>query len=398
MALLHAAARVCPRSVAMVATFDHGTGAAATRAARLVANEGAALGFPCVTGRSSRPGATEAEWRAERLAFLDDVAGRVGARVATAHTRDDQVETVVMRAMRGAGARGLAGLYSESPRLRPFLSVSRAQVAAYAGAVYAAWAEDPTNTSTRHLRNRVRRDLLPAIRRAAPDFETEVLVMARDAARWRRHLDAAVSAAIRISARRDGVAVAAADLAGFSTDALAVLWPAIAARAGVVADRRGTRRAVAFTSRGRVGARVQLSDGWTLSRSRETFELRRERAAAPTATLAPPRLEWGAWVFRSVRRAAPTADAWVARLPPGHSLTVRAWQPGDRMEISGAAPPRRVKRLLSDAGVTGHRRTRWPVVLAGDRIVWIPGIRCSPAATVRPGAPGVLFACDLHDR
>jgi len=397
MALLHAAARVCPESVVMVATFDHGTGAAATRAASLAASESAALGFPCVIGTSSRGGATEGEWRAKRLAFLDDVARPLRARVATAHTRDDQIETVVMRVMRDAGARGLAGLYAAAERVRPLLDVSRAEVAAYAGAVGAAWFEDPTNASTRYLRNRVRRDLLPAIRRAAPDFETQVLAIARDAAAWRRDLDRAVSTAIRVAARRDGIAVATADLAGFSHDTLSVLWPAIAARVGVVTDWRGTRRAAAFTISGRVGARVQLSDGWTLSRSREAFELRREHAALREAPLAPPRLEWGAWVFRTLRHAG-AAGAWEARLPAGPPLTVRAWRSGDRMETDAGAAPRRVKRLLSDAGVTGHLRARWPVVLAGERIVWIPGIRQSPAATVRPGAPGVLFVCDFHDR
>ena len=286
MALLHAAARVCPGSVVMVATFDHGTGAAATAAARLAASESAALGFPCVIGTPGRVGSTEAEWRAERLSFLDDVAGRVRGRVATAHTRDDQIETVVMRVMRDAGARGVAGLYSVSQRVRPFLGVSRAEVAEYARAVHAAWVEDPANTSMRYLRNRVRRDLLPAIRRAAPGFETQVLAIARDAAAWRRDLDQAVLDAIRVAPRRDGLAVATADLAGFSEDALAVLWPAIAARVGVVTDWRGTRRAAAFTIRGRVGARVQLSDGWTLSRSREAFDLRRERRLAQRGVLA----------------------------------------------------------------------------------------------------------------
>jgi tRNA(Ile)-lysidine synthase len=396
MALLHAAARVCPQSVAMVATFDHGTGPAASRAVRLAAAESAALGFSCVIGAASRVGKTESEWRAQRLTFLDDVAKRVRASVATAHTRDDQLETVLMRVMRDSGTRGLAGLYSRSERVRPFLDVSRDDVAAYAGA-HARWVEDPTNASSRFLRNRVRRDLLPAIKRAVPGFETQVLGIARDAAAWRRHLDDAMAAAVRIDARRGGIAVAAADLADFSEDALAVLWPALAARAGVVTDRRGTRRAAAFTIRGRVGARVQLSDRWSLSRSRDWFELRREAATPDERPLVAPRVEWGAWTFRTRRKAAPTAAAWTALLPADAPLTIRAWRAGDRMETVKGEAPRRVKKLLSGSRVTGHARSQWPVVLAGDRIVWIPGVRHNPSA-VRPGAHGVLFGCDFHDR
>jgi tRNA(Ile)-lysidine synthase len=398
MALLHAMARVSPQSVIMVATFDHGTGAAATRAARLVANESAALGFPCVVGAPDHVGSTESEWREQRFAFLDDVARRLRARVATAHTRDDQLETVLMRVMRDSGARGLAGLYSKTGRVRPLLDVSRDDVAAYALSVHARWVEDPTNASSRFLRNRVRRDLLPAIRRAVPGFETQVLGIARDAAAWRRSLDTAMAAAIRIDVRRGGIAVATADLADFSEDALAVLWPALAARAGVVADRRGIRRAAAFTIRGRVGARVQLSDRWTLSRSRDWFELRREAATPDERPLVPPRVEWGAWTFRALRRAPASDDHWTAQLPADAPLTIRAWRAGDRMETAKGEAPRRVKKLLSGSRVTGHARSQWPVVLAGDSVVWIPGVRLSPSVTVRPGARGVLFGCDFHDR
>ncbi|MBC8027926.1 MAG: hypothetical protein H7Y89_18195, partial [Steroidobacteraceae bacterium] len=56
--------------------------------------------------------------------------------------------------------------------------------------------------------------------------------------------------------------------------------------------------------------------------------------------------------------------------------------------------PRRVKRFLRDAGLAGPDRQGWPVVLAGDEIVWIPGVRRSDAATVRPGRPGALYVCD----
>src|SRR5688572_3059861 len=121
-----------------VATFDHGTGVHATAAARLVSAEARGRGFDIRIGNASLTGATEAEWRAARWSFLEE-SSPPGAAIATAHTRDDQVETVMMRVMRGAGARGLAGLAPESRLtvrgrlvLRPLLSVSRATIRAYA--------------------------------------------------------------------------------------------------------------------------------------------------------------------------------------------------------------------------------------------------------------------------
>lgn len=409
MALLHATARAAPRSLLTVATFDHGTGAAATRAAELVAAQATSLGFPVVIGRAAAGGRTsEAKWRADRLAFLADVAARTGGVVATAHTRDDQVETILMRVLRDSGARGLAGLYAAGQTVRPLLSCSRAEVAAYAQEVGARWVEDPTNVSTRFLRNRVRRDLLPALSEAAPGFEDRLLDVARRAATMRDQLDELIATLARVAANHRSVSVAAGDLAGHSPAELAVLWPAIASRVGLAMDWRGTERAAAFTSASRVGARIQLTGGWEISRSREGFELRRVNGAADLDTqrrlLAG--MQWDGWRFHKARDADArdrsrdanaSRDPWTAQLPANAELTVRRWQPGDRMRF-GADGVRKVKRFLSDARVSGARRGQWPVVLAGDEIVWIPGVRRSDAAAVRPGRPGVLYRCELDDR
>jgi tRNA(Ile)-lysidine synthase len=277
IALLHAAVRAAPHAVRMVATFDHGTGAAASRAASLVAAEAGALGVPVVIGRAASVGGSEAEWRAERLAFLRDVTARTGGVIATAHTRDDQVETVLMRVLRDAGARGLAGLYAPSETVRPLLECSRAEVAAYAHEVGAEWIEDPTNISMRFMRNRVRRDLLPALSRARPGLDDDLLALARGAALWRDRLDAIAAALSWLGPNSASVSVAVDDLAAYSREELAVLWPAIAARVGLAMDWRGTVRAAAFTKQCRVGARIQLSGGWEIARSRHLLELGRWR-------------------------------------------------------------------------------------------------------------------------
>jgi tRNA(Ile)-lysidine synthase len=407
MALLHAFARVAPRRVAAVATFDHGTGAAATRAAELVVSVATRLGLEVVRGRAASPGVNEAEWRDDRRRFLAGVAARTNGVIVTAHTRDDQVETVFMRVLRDSGARGLAGLYAASDIVRPLLDCSRDEVAAYARDVGAVWIEDPTNASTRFLRNRVRRDLLPALRRSNPTLEGQLLAAARDAAGWRGQVDAHVATIAGVDAAGSTVTVAVADVAAHSRAELAVLWPAIAARVGLAMDWRGTERAAAFTNGSRVGARIPLTGGWELTRAHDRFELGRTNNAPreeATGRLAPG-MRWNGWRFVSTREADAVSDAWVAQLPANVALTVRRWQPGDRMRfgVGGAVAGsvetfRKVKRFLSDARVSGTRRGQWPVVLAGDEIVWIPGVRRSDAAAVRPGRPGVLYRCELDDR
>src|SRR5690606_11736332 len=152
------------------------------------------------------------------------------ARVATAHTRDDQVETVFIRLLRDSGPRGLAGLYAESDIVRPLLDVSRATIAAYADSRRVPVAEDPGNRSRRHLRNRVRLDLLPAFERAQPGFSEELLTLARRSSAWRAQVEALAAAC---SPRADGasVFVEAEVIERYSEQALGFLWPALAARA-----------------------------------------------------------------------------------------------------------------------------------------------------------------------
>jgi tRNA(Ile)-lysidine synthase len=282
MVMLAAAARLPARARAklIVATFDHGTGRAAGRAAALVARQSARFGIPCVCGRASMVGTREEEWRRARWTFLEQVAAKRSAGVATAHTLDDQVETVFMRILRDAGPRGLAGLYADSEVIRPFLDLRRESIADYAVAQRVKYLDDPTNSDRRHLRNRIRLDLLPSITRRNPGFPAELLALASASAAWRRSLeDLAVS--VDSTPSVDGaLRIDRASLKGFDDASLRVLWPALAARASVVMDRRGTHRAAEFTIKGATGGTIQLSGGVEIVMRRDHMLLRRWRSRA----------------------------------------------------------------------------------------------------------------------
>ena len=277
MALLCAASKLPPaaRKRVVVGTFDHGTGPTARRAAAMVARESARLGFECVTGRAMTAGTREEEWRHARWEFLQGLAALRDGIVVTAHTRDDQVETVFMRILREAGPRGLAGLYAESEIVRPFLDTSRSTLERYARERAINYIQDPSNADRRHLRNRVRLDILPSILRKHPAFAEELLALAQRAAEWRRSVEELLPA-IDVSPEGEGaLRVSRSSLRGYDADSLRVLWPALAARASVVMDRRGTHRAAEFTMRGETGGAIQLSGGVEIVMSREHMLLRR---------------------------------------------------------------------------------------------------------------------------
>ena len=443
--LLDAALAAEPARVRLVATFDHGTGPAAMRAARHVCALARAAGVPVRTGRgTATTGATEADWRVARWLFLRRAARRAGegAIVATGHTADDQLETVVMRLMRGAGARGLAGMYATTPGVvRPLLGVSASEVAAYAAARGLTWVDDPSNASRRHLRNRVRLDLVPALLRVRPTLGAELLADARRAAACRAELDTLAGALVdrcvppaldlpahdlpTLDGWCDGVAVARlADLAEMSTEALAALWPALAARGGVRLDRRGTARVSAFTTdrvaalhRGRApaggatvagGAQVaverrEASGGlpeWAMVVRRSVGQRAAYVDAEPVVLDESARrdgVRFGRWQLSELGRApagAELAAGRVAWLAADRRYLVRVWQPGDRWRPAPGGPARRVKRFLADRRVPAAFRPGWPVVVAAGEIVWLPGVRRSNAAPARPGQPGFFLLCE----
>jgi tRNA(Ile)-lysidine synthase len=263
--------------------------------------------------------------------------------------------------------------------------------------------EDPSNRSPRFLRNRVRRDLLPALRRVDPTIDAALLGTAREAAAWRAAVDRFVDTSLPSVTIGQGVlVVASTELAGYDRDSLAMLWGSLAARVGLTLDRRGTRRLTAFTISCPRSGRVPLSGGWCLDARGGTYVLERPGGDLLPPTPLPDRgaVEWGRFRFRTrdVHDAAPDDAAetvgWTASLLPGQAVVVRAWAAGDRLARSGTQPIRRVKRYLSDAGIHGRDRAAWPVVVAGGEVVWIPGVRRSDAATERSGRPVRHYVCE----
>jgi tRNA(Ile)-lysidine synthase len=404
MALLHAAARWAPRQVVMVATFDHGSGAHAAEAAALVATEARRLGLAVVRERGRELPPTEAAWRAARWAFLRRVAKGCRAPVATAHTRDDQVETVFQRLLRGSGARGLAGLAAPSAVVRPWLALPRAAVRAWGAAEGVPSLEDPANTDRRYQRVRMRLDWLPAAERVDPGVGDWLVALGERAAAWRREVEALVDAlGVEHGGRR--LRVPAAPLRRTSAAGRAVLWQALAGRVGVPLDAAGTRALVGFTTGTRRGAQLQLAGGGRVlclgEGGADWFEVRAPGASRTVVPwdgdgALPPRA--GGFRFRRVAAGtAPSPDSpWEFPVPVEAAVRVRPWRPGDRIRTAGAPAGRRVTRYLAEARIPAADRPAWPVVLLDGAVAWIPGICRSLAAPPRPGwsAP-TWYRCEL---
>lgn len=301
MVLMNAFAAARPAQVAVVASFDHGTGPAATRAADHTRREGERRGLTVVTG--SRTGrvmsdgadaakvqAGEEEWRRARWEFLNAQARELGATIVTGHTLDDQVETIFMRIFRHAGARGIAAMFAPSPIVRPFIRVPRDDVADYAKSKGIKFLEDPTNASMRFLRNRIRHELLPAAERVQPGISAELIRIAERAAEWREivadcvDILGAVDVAIKPGQGDEGtlsVAIPAPALIGMQRELLGVIWPELVARAGGSLDWRGLARLNGEAGMLKAGSEIPIAGGLSVMRTPTSFVVRNQGVDGP---------------------------------------------------------------------------------------------------------------------
>ena len=399
--LLDAVARLRSQSHRIVvATVDHGTGDAATEATASALATAARHGLPAISERLDVARADEASWRAGRWAFLLRVAAAEEAPVVTGHTRNDHIETVVMRILRDASARGLAGLLAPSNVERPLLAHDRATIADYAARRRVSFTEDPSNESLVFLRNRVRHDLLPAIRLVRPRFEEEILRLSKRAADLRVRVDAIAEDFVLEPPDGALIALDAAALNDLADESLRLVLPSLASRAGVLLDRRGLVR-LADVVRAGPGSRGQLSGGYEAIRGRSDVKIvkRPQGPETPVRLRATGETRFGGFRFSAEPAATiqvgeiRTVDPWGIYIPKSAEPVVRQWHPGDRLKTDPDGGRRRVKRFFADAGIVGPLRIGWPVVLCGEDLIWIPGVKASQDAIRREGRM-VHYTCE----
>ena len=160
--------------------------------------------------------------REVRYAFFQELADRETDRIATAHTLSDQVETVLLHLTRGAGLRGLCGIPPVRGKIvRPFLRVTREQVEAYCRFYHLPYVTDQTNADRGFARNRVRLDVVPALKAVNPALEREIAGMTARLARDEAYLQEEAQRAVERAKTPNG----------YSRTELAALPTAILVRA-----------------------------------------------------------------------------------------------------------------------------------------------------------------------
>ncbi|MDZ7698397.1 MAG: tRNA lysidine(34) synthetase TilS [Deltaproteobacteria bacterium] len=385
---------------------------------RFVASLADALSIPFVTEKTGDiaghgGGSLEEKARKMRYAFLERVRRKKAAqKIALGHTRDDQAETVLMRLMRGSGSSGLAGIppVRDQTIIRPLIELTREEVRRYLDARKLKFVFDASNQDTTFLRNHIRLNLIPALKAVQPKVVERI---GRTADLMR-----AEKAYLEDIARRwladNGDTGKGGDVQ-FSLDAFGAL--PVALRRHVVRcallKAGGTLRRVSLThieaieqmaDSPRSQASLSLPNGVLVRRCYPTLSFSTKRTSRPldfSRRIHGP----GRWsvdtlmytiCLEEIKRATLSHiphSSWTAYLDLAlirYPLVLRNLRPGDRFVPLGMTGQKKVKDFFIDLKIPSKQRKEIPLLVQGDTILWVGGLRIHEGFKVTPQTKTVL--------
>ena len=323
--------------------------------------------------------------------------------VALAHHADDQVELFFLRLLRGAGGEGLAGMKWRSPSptdkqirlVRPFLGISKAEILAFARANQLGYREDASNASNDFLRNRIRNELLPRLRKHyQPGLAKTVLRLMEITGAESEFVGATASAWL------------AKPALAFARLPVAVQRRVLQERlagAGVVLDfelveqlRPAPGKLVSVGSRLFVArdadGKIQLTNSGGQSEVRfNADELKFKLSGrAGRAEFGGRNFHWNIQLQKKL--AVPKRQGGVEFFDAdkiGGEITLRHWRAGDRFQPIGMNSAVKLQDLFVNAKIPAARR-RQLVVAAAGKIFWVEGLRIGENFKLTPATKRVL--------
>lgn len=308
------------------------------------------------------PKGLEAAARDARYAFLRGLSGKV----ATAHTANDNAETVLMHMIRGTGLKGLGGITPVSPGLiRPLLTVTRPELLDFLREYGLTWVEDSSNGTDHFLRNRVRHDILPLLERENPRFPENTSAMA-------------------LRLREDEAALAFREEEPLTVPVLRGMLPAVRSRAlCAFLEKCGVREPssehidllerLVFSDK--PSARAAFPGGVTVTRSYDILEGSAVCPEVPKLVLNCPGITELPQLGLRIRCEA--GDGFVSSpycfsLRVSGKLRIRPREAGDSLRLPGGT--KSLKKLFIDKKIPALRRMSIPVLADEEGLLGVYGI------------------------
>lgn len=416
----------------IVAHMNHGLRQAADEEELRLKSTVSMLGIPFVSQKidvknfarenkmSIEEGAREARYR-----FLFDQAKALHAQaVVVGHNANDQVETVLMHLLRGAGLAGLRGMElrlcpnawsDEIPLIRPLLNFWREDILVYLSDRGLFFETDESNVDTSYYRNRLRYELIPYLAGYNPEISRAILRTSDLLRGEYAVIENAVQVASKECSFRQEAGYVAMSVNAWKSQSIAIQRSLLRKAVTVLTpgfrdlDYAAIERAVLFLNSHTTGKR-HLTAGITLSLERDDIFLLLDDAELPS-------YDWpqihedmvfeleipGECRFRNgwVLRSHPVVDVerifhivvenedlyrvWMDLDKLSVPLIVRARAPGDRIQVIGmGGQSTKLSDLMINAKLPQRLRQSWPIVVSSKFVAWVPGLRMSDSYRVTP--------------
>lgn len=299
-----------------------------------------------------------------RKAFVDWINRSPKHRVLLAHHADDQIETFFLQLFRGSGTFGLGGMHEERDGIiRPFLSLSKSDLKAYALENKIHWREDQSNASSYYLRNLFRNELLPELKKSDALLPEKTLLLMQLFRERQTELLSAVTPVVN-EWNESGTMSCSVWQQWTEEERLAFLkkihWPVWS-----------SVRITELTS-GRVGACILVEGQRIVKVTKATLQLENVEQKnnwdfkIETIEILPDKFDKNTIYLDEEKLHGP--------------LSFRTKKEGDRICSLGLRGSQLVSDVLKDAGIPVTEREKVLLLTDGERILWIPGIKVSREA------------------
>lgn len=332
--------------------------------------------------------------REVRYRLMEETAEEVGAaRIALGHHADDQVETFLMRIVRGTGLAGLRGIpASRGPYVRPLIDAWREEILQYAEEVGVSYRTDPTNEEPVYLRNRIRISLVPALTEFDPQIKKKIVYVAELAGQDESLLDElaedtyGVVAETRQGGRRGEIVMA--------RDKLAEKHISLRRRLvrKAIAEVKGDLRGIGLVHIAPAMRFIETGEGFECHLPQGVLVYSEYGNLVVSARKAPPAVEpivlevpgrtempsLGVAIVAEYERGRPRGDRTTACLDADRTilpLVVRTRQEGDRFQPHGMKGAKKLQDFLVDEKVPKRKRDLVPIVESKGEIAWVVGHR-----------------------
>jgi tRNA(Ile)-lysidine synthase len=338
-------------------------------------------------------------------------------KIATAHTLDDQAETVLMRIVRGTGMRGLAGILRQprqNPVIRPLLQISRQEIESYLKTLHQPWRDDSSNFDLKHTRNRVRHTLLPLLEKEFNPAIRQRLVDLADIARvedeyWQKELESVLPQLV-IKGKHPRNSKGSSQTIILDLERLGKLPEAAGRRVlhktaelmGVGLEHKHIQELTRLMKHPNLASALSLPNElwaeYSLGELRLTRAVERKEENYVYSLPIPGDVhvpELGKTIRARVLSAGKqTVSSYndaslLSRVLLAPELTVRNWRAGDRFFPSYSHSPKKVKELLQPSRlgmrIPPGERKLWPVIESAGEIVWVRGFPVPQAFAFNSG-------------